>query len=287
VPVVTHTPTPPNNVADAETYRIFDITKTSPRVVAHYRDMRTNQTLEYVQRMKAKFVAPLRHQRLNLSECMAALNGFVDASDPDTELENNLHDFQTAESIRKDGHPDWMQLVGLLHDVGKLIYLFGEREDGQESGVDAKQWGVGGDTWVVGARIPDTVVFPELNACNPDMADPKLSTELGIYEPNCGIMNLHYAFGHDEYMYHVCKESTTLPIQGLAMIKLHSCYPLHQQNEYTQFLASGDDDLLAWVRLFNKYDLYSKHDDVPKMDDLMAYYQKLWDKYVPSGTLQF
>lgn len=32
---------------------------------------------------------------------------------------------------------------------------------------------LGGDTWALGCRIPDSVVFPEFNAVNPDMADPK------------------------------------------------------------------------------------------------------------------
>lgn len=32
-----------------------------------------------------------------------------------------------------------------------------------------------------------------------DMSDAVYSTELGIYEPACGIMNCKFAFGHDEY----------------------------------------------------------------------------------------
>ena len=41
------------------------------------------------------------------------------------------HMLQTAEAIRKAGHPDWFQLVGLLHDMGKIQYLWGAPEDGQ------------------------------------------------------------------------------------------------------------------------------------------------------------
>jgi hypothetical protein len=39
---------------------------------------------------------------------------------------------QTAESIRAAGHPEWFQLVGLLHDMGKIMFLWGDRETGQE-----------------------------------------------------------------------------------------------------------------------------------------------------------
>jgi len=35
------------------------------------------------------------------------------------------HLLQTAEAIRRDGKPEWMQVTGLLHDLGKLLLLFG------------------------------------------------------------------------------------------------------------------------------------------------------------------
>lgn len=38
---------------------------------------------------------------------------------------------QTAEGIRKQGFPDWMQLVGLIHDMGKVMFLWGNEADGQ------------------------------------------------------------------------------------------------------------------------------------------------------------
>ena len=43
----------------------------------------------------------------------------VDESDPDLDLPNIVHAFQTAERIREE-HPDkeWFQLVGLIHDLG-------------------------------------------------------------------------------------------------------------------------------------------------------------------------
>ena len=45
----------------------------------------------------------------------------VDESDPDLDLPNIVHAFQTAERIRQE-HPDkeWFQLVGLIHDLGEF-----------------------------------------------------------------------------------------------------------------------------------------------------------------------
>ena len=34
------------------------------------------------------------------------------------------HLLQTAEAIRRDGKPEWMQVAGLVHDLGKLLFLF-------------------------------------------------------------------------------------------------------------------------------------------------------------------
>lgn len=66
---------------------------------------------------------------------------------------------------------------------------------------DGPQWALGGDTWIVGCRIPDCTVFPEFNVLNPDQLHPVYGTEYGIYKPNCGLQNVMFAYGHDEYMY--------------------------------------------------------------------------------------
>ena len=44
---------------------------------------------------------------------------------------------------------------------------------------EGPQWALGGDTWVVGCRIPDCAVFPEYNKLNPDMSDARYNT--GMY----------------------------------------------------------------------------------------------------------
>lgn len=62
-------------------------------------------------------------------EAMELLNTLVDASDPDTSATQIQHLLQTAEAMRKDGKPEWMQVTGLVHDLGKLLYFFGS--DGQ------------------------------------------------------------------------------------------------------------------------------------------------------------
>jgi inositol oxygenase len=93
---------------------------------------------------------------------------------------------QTAEAARAAGKPDWFQLVALVHDIGKIMYKWSGPEDGQGGKATDPQWALGGDTWVVGCRIPDSTVYQELNMLNPDMQVREYATETGIYKPGCG-----------------------------------------------------------------------------------------------------
>jgi len=54
-------------------------------------------------------------------DALVKLNSLVDESDPDVDIPNLVHAFQTAERIRAD-HPqeDWFHLTGLIHDLGKV-----------------------------------------------------------------------------------------------------------------------------------------------------------------------
>jgi inositol oxygenase len=122
------------------------------------------------------------------------LNNLIDSSDPDLALPNIQHLFQTAEGLRSEGRPDWMVLVGLLHDLGKMMFLFGCEEDGTGQ---LNQFGMVGDVFVVGCALPDACVYPEYNALNPDMSDPRYNTELGIYQEGCGLDNVQLAWGHE------------------------------------------------------------------------------------------
>lgn len=42
-----------------------------------------------------------------------------------TDMSQIEHLLQTAEAIRRDGKPEWMQVAGLIHDLGKLLLFFG------------------------------------------------------------------------------------------------------------------------------------------------------------------
>ncbi|CAI8037791.1 Inositol oxygenase [Geodia barretti] len=235
-----------------------------------YAEMHKNQTMQFGREMRAKYSGG--KAKMTMMEAIFALNNLIDESDPDTSEPNSFHLFQTAERIRQV-HPDkdWFQLTGLIHDVGKLLALWGE-----------PQWAAVGDTFPVGCAFAKECVFPEQFQENPDFSHPVYSTKYGIYQPNCGLNNVMMSFGHDEYLYQaLVRNGATLPPAALYIIRFHSFYPWHTAKAYNHLCSEEDLNQLPWVLEFNKFDLYSKADVEPDVDALVPYYQTLIDKYCP------
>lgn len=226
-----------------------------------------HQTLEFVREKKREYL-PKQKRVMGIWEAMEFLNTLVDDSDPDTDLSQIQHLLQTAEQIRADGKPRWFILTGLLHDLGKILCLWGE-----------PQWAVVGDTFPVGCAWSDKIVYPEFFAENPDRLVPEYQNRTGIYEEECGLDNVHLSWGHDEYLYQVVKDY--LPDEALAMIRYHSCYPIHREREYSYLMNARDRQLFDSVRAFNPYDLYSKSDSRPDVEALRPYYEDLIAEFFP------
>ncbi|MGV3640229.1 MAG: inositol oxygenase family protein [Adhaeribacter sp.] len=233
-----------------------------------YRLNHKYQTYAFVQEKKKDFLSFSR-RKLPVWGAMEFLNTLVDDSDPDIELDQLQHLLQTSEAIRADGHPDWFVLTGFIHDMGKVLCLFGE-----------PQWAVVGDTFPVGCRFSDKIVYPEFFQLNPDNADPRYNTKYGIYSPNCGLRNVDMSWGHDEYLYQLTKDY--LPEEALYMIRYHSFYAQHREHAYDHLLDDHDLQMFEWVKKFNPYDLYSKSPKPPVISELKPYYEDLIAKYLPA-----
>ena len=239
-----------------------------PSVKEFYRLNHRLQTFDFVQAKKAEYL-PRTKKRMGIWEAMEFLNTLVDDSDPDTDLNQIEHLLQTAEAIRRDGHPRWFVVTGLIHDLGKILCLFGE-----------PQWAVVGDTFPVGCAYSESVVFPEFFAENPDARIPAYQTPCGVYEEGCGLHNVHLSWGHDEYLYHVVKDH--LPSAALYMIRYHSFYAAHREGAYAHLMNDQDRKMFAAVRAFNPYDLYSKGEAKPDISRLKPYYQELIAEFFPA-----
>ena len=249
-----------------EEFRVYDA-QAQPGVAEFYRLNHENQTLAYVLGKEKEYFS-LRKGKKTVWEAAEFLNTLVDDSDPDTDLTQIEHLLQTSEAIRRDGHPRWMVLVGFLHDLGKCLCLYGE-----------PQWGVVGDTFPVGCAWSKDIVFHEYFANNPDRNVIEYQTKYGIYEPNCGLENVHMSFGHDGYIAEIMKPY--LRDEALYMLRFHSFYPWHRHGAYDYLCNDKDRAMLEWVLKFNQYDLYSKGHTRPDAGALKPYYDELFAEFLP------
>lgn len=254
-------------VKEKEAFRNYDA-PTRDTVREFYRLNHTHQTLDFVLAKKKEYLS-LARTRMGIWEAMEFLNELVDDSDPDIDLPQIEHLLQTAEAIRADGHPQWFVLAGAIHDLGKILCLWGE-----------PQWAVVGDTFPVGCAYSGTIVYPDFFNDNPDKAVPEYQTQLGIYEKGCGLDAVHMSWGHDEYIYHVTK--AYLPEPAQYMLRYHSFYPGHREGAYDYLMNDHDREMFRWVRAFNPYDLYTKRDLRMDVAALRPYYEDLIAEYFPS-----
>ena len=200
-------------------FRNYEDSERDSTVREFYRLNHKYQTYDFVSQKEEEFLK-FNKRQMSIWDALDYLNTLVDDSDPDIELDQLQHLLQTSEAIRRDGHPDWFVLTGLLHDLGKVLCLFGE-----------PQWAVVGDTFPVGCSFSSKIVYPDFFSENPDYSDERYKTKYGIYSENCGLQNVKMSWGHDEYLYQILKDY--LPKPALYMIRYHSFYAQHRRVHMT------------------------------------------------------
>ena len=230
-----------------------------------YLQMYKNQTIDFVKKKREEY-SKLTKKRMTIKNALLLLDSFIDPSDPDLDVPNSIHAYQTAERIRKKYPEDKeLQIIGLIHDLGKVLFSFGE-----------ENWAVVGDTYVLGCEFPKSIVYYE---CLKESKEKH--NGLGIYTKECGLNNLILSYGHDEYLFSVLKGNKNHKISRKYMdvIRYHSFYPWHTSGEYREFLCENDSEILKNVKKFNEFDLYSKEDSVEITDEIKKYYDQLLEEY--------
>ncbi|GKV27178.1 hypothetical protein SLEP1_g36379 [Rubroshorea leprosula] len=266
----------PQTNSFGHTFRDYAVESERQQAVENfYRSNHISQTYDFVKRMREEY-GILNRMEMSIWECCELLNDVVDESDPDLDETQIEHLLQTAEAIRKDyPNEDWLQLTGLIHDLGKVLLLpnFG----------GLPQWAVVGDIYPVGCAFDESIVHHKYFKENPDYNNPAYNTKYGVYSEGCGLNNVMMSFGHDDYMYLVAKENkTTLPSAGLFIIRYHSFYALHRSGAYKHLMNEEDAENLKWLHIFNKYDLYSKSKVRINVEEVKPYYLSLIEKYFPA-----
>jgi len=255
-----------------------DYNSATNNIKINYKNARIFQTVEFVKYMNNKYNNFTID--ISITEALNALNKFIDLSDPDTKLPNLEHLYQSAQAALDNNEPEWIIIICLIHDLGKIIYLKGDSLDGTSIN---NQYSIVGDTFIVGCKIPDSIVYPEYNILNTDMHNDKYNSKYGIYKSNCGLEKCLISYGHDEYLYQLLKfNNINLSEEALYIIRYHSLYLHHKENAYKHLLNDKDIKLLPLLKKFNTYDLYSKN---PKKisEENKEYFNNLLHKYFPNN----
>jgi inositol oxygenase len=269
-----------NLVEDKTKFRVY---AGDESVRAFYKKHNIEQTVAQTDALWDKFLGPSHTPvgSMGIFEALTFLDTIVDQSDPDLHLPQTVHCYQTAERCRAQRpDDDWYHLVGLIHDLGKIL---------SAPSINLDQIFVVGDSFPVGAAFSDKIVWNQFFAENPDTKDERYNTKLGIYSEGCGFDKLKFSFGHDEYLYQILKRhpGCTIPEEGLYFIRFHSFYSWHHEGAYAYFANETDHNWLPRLQKFQRSDLYSKSDEENKMPDIAAlapYYKSLVEKYIP-GTI--
>ena len=271
-----------------------DYNHAEDKVRQNYRQKHTQQTFALAIDKIEQYKDCDSGIEMSMWDLAEKMNDVIDDSDPDLHLPQIVHALQTAEAIR-EAHPspkhDWFILTGFIHDLGKILShpdVFNE-----------PQWAVVGDTYPVGCPISKNVVYSQYFKDNPDVHNNVFNeTQYGIYESHCGLSKVIMTWGHDEYMYRICvANKCTLPVESLYIIRYHSFYAHHQLpdkdpegkalSSYDHLLSDCDRKMIDWLRLFQKYDLYSKNENMSPEEikeyiaDKKPYYCRLISKYFP------
>jgi inositol oxygenase len=265
------------NVSNDQQFRIYD---SAPEHVKNfYKQNHEKQTYEYVTSLKQE-IYPLQKYKTTFKELENIVLNIVDDSDPDfiagSQLIHNIYAAEACRILFPD--EDWMHLVGFLHDYGKILM--------HHEFYNLPSWLVVGDTFPVGCAYSNKIVYYDYLKSNPDYKNQLYQTDLGVYEKNCGFDNVHFSFSHDEFMYQFLKANQKgthkIPEEGLYIIRYHSFYPWHQNQEYSYLANQYDWDMLPRLREFQTADLYLKQrkTDQEELLKLLPYYQRLIEKYV-------
>ena len=179
---------------------------------------------------------------------------------------------------------NWLILIGLIHDLGKVLVL-------PDFGGFPEHFSVG-DIYPLGCKFQESNIYYEKNyhtySCDYNNLD--YNTLNGIYKENCGFNNVEMTFSHDYYLYQILTRSNTnLPAEALYIVRYHSFYSWHTPRNgvraYTNLANETDWKNLPLLKLFQKNDLYSKTEDLPNISSLESYYKNLTYKYITDVLL--
>jgi inositol oxygenase len=232
-----------------------------PDLDRFYRVHNREQTFERASALRARYAERVLG-RATVLERFDALANVYDESDGDLVGMSQLgHALQTANAMRRDGRSEEWLVLGLVHDLGKILAQHGLAQEF-----------VVGDIWPLGCAFSPRIRFAEHLDANPDARDPRYASRLGIYDEGCGLDRVTFVYGHDEYLADVLRDD--VPDEVRWAIRHHSFQSV--AGDYLHLFDARDLRLREeWMKPFAGYDLYSKDPETASAEHLPEYRELL------------
>lgn len=233
-------------------------TRDTPPRRQHYRRMWSTQCVQYVQGMRTRYLdfnlklMTLR-EALDLAKNIRRHPFRVSNSDSGPNLRTFC--FRFADAARADGHPDWIQLVALLSELGRVVRYI----DPAFSEIDY-DWTITSKSRIVGCLPSSQTNFAEFCHLNPDLNDERYNSTQGMYADSCGFKDMLFTWTGPEYMYHMLRHNDTfIPSEGLDILRYNSLKDWHNESctngeekgPYARFTTEEEENVKDMVLDFD------------------------------------
>jgi len=174
-------------------------------------------------RRKSEYLFTIQAAELGIWETMELLDSLVDSSDPDTDLSQMDHNLQTAEAIRRDGHPT-MVCAHRIHS---------RRRENSFACLASRSGRWSAILFPSGAPFfGQESCYPEFFEANPDNQDSVVANRgMGFTRQSAASRTCIFFMGPRRVSLRGSSK-IICPKKASYMIRYHSCYVIHQQREY-------------------------------------------------------
>eukprot|EP00977_Amphora_coffeiformis_P003836 scaffold766_cov179-Amphora_coffeaeformis.AAC.19 len=260
-------------------------TKDTPLRRYHYLCKWQTQTVEYVQSMREKYLS-FQLCSMTLEEAILEKAKFIDAGYLDVASNHFTPSlrtvcFRTADWFRRQGYPDWVQLIALVFSLGRVVKIVdplmalrssNNDDDVKDSCHDHEtdyDWTIPSQGWVLGCGANSTLSVSSIFSwMNPYQKDGDVApawdkynkhnsnskhNQKGSCDTFCGLDKVLLTWSSQEYMSELLQHNRVdLPEEAYAMLRLSLLSDWHTKGEYRHYLYNdgNDDDLVSFVADF-------------------------------------
>jgi inositol oxygenase len=165
--------------------------------------------------------------------------------------------FQSAEHFRLSDHPDWVQFLAMVYELGTVLRACNSDDDTTEY-----DWTRSSRSRVLGCPVSSHATFGEFQPFSPDKDRGEYNATIsGMYTRKCGLDEVILTWTGPEYMYHMLVHNRiSVPPNALKMLRLAGLSDWHspkgrttdQQSIYSVICSDSDYEIQSMVADFDE-----------------------------------